>query len=349
MIEKGITTNTKSAPILKKLSLFILIILIAFYGASFLIPLIFAGTLALVVVPVVTFFKRKKFGEFFSISIAVGVLMLFFIILFGTIFWQGSNLNEEIVTIKKELVALENISINFLQEHFGISKTILEKKIKMLYTTISNAAFEYTGAFTRIIGDWFLTLVYLIVILMERERIKNFILKMTLTKNHVKTKQALSEMVSTVNDYLYGHLKITLILIAFYSIGFMLAGLKFSIVLAILAAVLTIIPYLGNIIGLILVIGISLISSIPTIHLIYLLVFMGLVQFIESYFLKPWIIGNEISLNIMAIIISVVVFSMLWGVSGSILALPLTSIIRIICSKARTLKPYEYLLNDSKI
>jgi predicted PurR-regulated permease PerM len=69
-------------------------------------------------------------------------------------------------------------------------------------------------------------------------------------------------------------------------------------------------------------------------------------QFIDNNFLTPIIAGGQISINPLAAIISIIIWGMIWGVIGMVLALPILGLIKIICDAVPKLQPLGYLLGD---
>ncbi|GAA4106895.1 AI-2E family transporter [Aquimarina addita] len=341
-----VTLPSTSTSLLTKILLILAITTGLYIASSLIIPLIFALLIAMLLLPIVRFFANKGLNNILSVSIACIVLLLLFSVIAGIFTWQGILISEEFSMMKLQLQKLEQSVFLYVENQFGISKKVQEENLTTLYTKIKDTSIQSISSSVAVLSKSTLTFVYIFLFLLERKRLKNFVLKIFKNKN--TTLGAISEIIQTVKDYLYGQLIVTVLLAVVYAIGFFAIGLKFSLMLAILAAILTFIPYLGNIIGAVAVILVGIISGLEFQNLLILIIFLTIVQLIESYIIKPLIIGNEISLNIFAVIFSIVAFSLLWGVSGAILALPLTSIIRILCSKSAALKPYEYLLSDQK-
>ena len=75
------------------------------------------------------------------------------------------------------------------------------------------------------------------------------------------------------------------------------------------------------------------------------------VQFIQGWVLEPLILGPQVKINPLFTILALVLGELLWGISGIILAIPITAIFKIICDHIEPLKPYGFLIgeiNDGK-
>ena len=138
------------------------------------------------------------------------------------------------------------------------------------------------------------------------------------------------------------------ILAVVYALGFLVGGIQFAVLLALQAALFSIIPYLGNFIGGGIAVALAFLSGGgPTAALIVIGV-MAVAQLLESYVLSPWIIGDEIDLNPWATVVAVVGFGLVWGVIGAVLALPLVGMFRIICNHFAGLRSIGYLLGQEQ-
>lgn len=129
-----------------------------------------------------------------------------------------------------------------------------------------------------------------------------------------------------------GQLLVGLITGILLATGFTFAGLEFGIFFGLLLGALNIIPYLGTVIGL----G----SALPTaffqpdggltLALIVLAIFI-VVQFVESYFIAPKIMGDETGLHPLVVIIAIFFWGTAFnGILGMILGIPLTAFF-IVC------------------
>ena len=112
-----------------------------------------------------------------------------------------------------------------------------------------------------------------------------------------------------------------------FAVGFSIAGLRYGLVLGLLLGLLNIIPYLGSIVGLSVCLPLALFQDGGGLSLvIWVMVVFTVVQIIESYVLTPRIMGQRTGLHPIVIIVAIFFWgSALGGISGMILAIPLTA------------------------
>src|SRR5690606_22248956 len=93
---------------------------------------------------------------------------------------------------------------------------------------------------------------------------------------------------------------------------------------------LSLVPYIGNIIGY----GIALLMGVLSGNgmgiIIGVSIVFAITQFIESYILEPFVVGEKVDLNPTLTIIGVVMFGMLWGLAGMFIAIPAMGILKVI-------------------
>ncbi len=150
-------------------------------------------------------------------------------------------------------------------------------------------------------------------------------------------------------QYLLGRFILIMILAVLYSLGFSLLGVKYAIFVAFIAAVFTLIPYIGNIIGLTLALVFSFLDGGGIGKLLGLVGLFTVIQFIESYILEPYIVGHKVDLNPVFTIIAVVVGGAIWGIAGMIIAIPVLGIMKVIFDHLEGLKPVGYMLGEEDI
>jgi AI-2 transport protein TqsA len=69
------------------------------------------------------------------------------------------------------------------------------------------------------------------------------------------------------------------------------------------------------------------------------------VQFISGSFVEPLIMGDRLNLNIIAILLSLLLWGIIWGIPGMILAVPITASLNIMLSNIKTLRSISILLS----
>ena len=176
--------------------------------------------------------------------------------------------------------------------------------------------------------------IYLFYLLLEKRFIaENWTVYLPVTDS--KFKEELVFVIRSINDYLIaffrGQVLVALCDGVLYGIGFAVIGLPYAFVIGAVAMVLTIIPFLGAIVTCATALLIALVTFGDWQHPLLVILVFTVVQGIEGYVLQPKILGDRVGLHPMAIIVAIMVgTTLLGGILGGILAIPLAAALRVI-------------------
>jgi predicted PurR-regulated permease PerM len=150
-----------------------------------------------------------------------------------------------------------------------------------------------------------------------------------------KWKDELVFILSNINDALVvffrGQVLVAICDGICYTIGFLLIGLPYALLLGLMATVLTMIPFLGAITTCTLALVIAFVQFGDWLHPGLVLVVFAIVQTLEGFVIQPKIIGDRVGLHPMTIIVALMVgTTLLGGILGGILAIPLTAALRAL-------------------
>jgi predicted PurR-regulated permease PerM len=131
---------------------------------------------------------------------------------------------------------------------------------------------------------------------------------------------------SVLGAFVRGQLLVMVGLAIFYAVALKLVGLDVGPLIGMIAGLVSFVPYLGFIIGLLASIVAALVQFHDGFHLVLVLVVFGIGNLLESYVLVPKLVGDRIGLHPVAVIFAVLAFGELFGFIGVLLALPMASI-----------------------
>jgi predicted PurR-regulated permease PerM len=148
-------------------------------------------------------------------------------------------------------------------------------------------------------------------------------------------KEELVFVLNSINNYLIvffrGQVLVALCDGILYGIGFLIVGVPYALLIGAAAVVLTIIPFIGAIIVFLSALTISLVQFGDWLHPLLVLVVFGVVQALEGLVVSPRIMGGRVGLHPVTIIIAVMAgTTLLGGLLGGILAIPLTAALRVV-------------------
>jgi predicted PurR-regulated permease PerM len=208
--------------------------------------------------------------------------------------------------------------------------------LKSLGTWLGNQFSRLTGLFG-IIAGLSLIPIYLFYFLQEKQGIVDNWTDYV-PGGDPSFKEEVVFVIRSINDYLIaffrGQVLVAMCDGVLYGIGFAIIGLPYAFLIGVLAVALTIIPFVGAIITCGAALLIALVSYADWQHPLLVFLVFGIVQGIEGYVLQPKIIGNRVGLHPMVIIIAIMTgTTLLGGVLGGILAIPMAAALRVILTR----------------
>ena len=316
-----------------------------YFASEYLIPLILAAVLAMLFIQLSNFFEKKGACRALAslYCIILFVCSIVSIILLLSI--QLGSLADNINGMEARLVSILESIKNWINETIGIEKAKQNKIIKEGTNGKSGSMIiSFAASLMGIIVNTVLVLVYMYLFLSMRSHIKKFILKLVPKKNGVDNSKVIHQVGNVSQKYLSGLAAMIFILWVMYAIGFSLVGVESAIFFAVLCGLLEIIPFVGNITGT----GITVLAVTAqggdSKMIVGVLATYFLVQFIQTYILEPLIVGEQVNINPLFTIMSLVLGELVWGVAGMILAIPLMGMLKIICDSYPDLQPYGFLI-----
>ena len=157
-----------------------------------------------------------------------------------------------------------------------------------------------------------------------------YIVRFVPTDLRGRTKRVMSEMNDQISSYIRGQIIVSLCIGILLYIGYLIIGLDYSLVLAIIAACTAIVPYLGPAIAITPALVIALVTS--PIMLLKMIVIWTIVQFVEGKFISPQIMGKTLKIHPITIIFVILTAGNLFGIVGIILAIPGYAVLKVIAT-----------------
>ncbi|WP_247237688.1 AI-2E family transporter [Telluribacter sp. SYSU D00476] len=315
-----------------------------------LIPLSFSVLFAILLHPLCLRFEQWRVPRVLAILISI---LIFIVVLVGLIYVasiQIAGFADEIprITAKAEELLEQMLSLG--ERQFNLSRTqqvtegkryllnaLGESRAMLLSTVVAT-----TGTLTTAI----LVPIYVFFFLLYRDFFRRFLHKAFKQVPRHKLDRILMKIYEVIKSYLAGLVLVIAIVGVLNTVGLLLLGIDNAIFFGFLAAFLILIPYIGILIGSILPALMSIVTEDSPIYALGVIGIMAFVQFLEGNFITPNIVGSKISINPLAAIVALFLGGQLWGLSGLILALPLTAIIKVVLDSSPGLEPYGYLLGE---
>ncbi|MFD2655196.1 AI-2E family transporter [Gracilibacillus thailandensis] len=213
---------------------------------------------------------------------------------------------------------------NWLMERLGELPEIIGNYLTTGFQGIQNIANTITTTVVSIITFPFV----LFFLLKDGKKFKQFCIKLFPPKFRDDMKQILSNMDTQVGSYIQGQIIVASVIGILLFIGYLIIGLDYAFTLAIVAAVTSVVPYLGPTIAIIPAIIIAIVGS-PFMLLKLAIVWIA-VQFLEGNFVSPNVMGRTMKVHPLTIILVLLIAGNLFGILGVILGIPGYAIVKVI-------------------
>ncbi|WP_099156659.1 AI-2E family transporter [Virgibacillus ndiopensis] len=227
------------------------------------------------------------------------------------------------------------IQHSFLAPYYEQGYTWLSTNLSDLSSKIGNylgGAVEglrnVASTLTNVVVAIFTFPFILFFLLKDGDKFKRYCLKLLPPKYRDDVNHILKNMDVQVGSYIQGQIIVASCIGVLLYIGYLIIGLEYAITLAIIAAVTSVVPYLGPMIAISPAIIIAIVDS--PFMLLKLAIVWAVVQFLEGHFISPNIMGRTMKIHPLTIIIVLLSAGNLFGIVGVILGIPGYAILKVI-------------------
>ena len=306
------------------------VVLARFY--SLVMPLCVAGILALVLNPIVNYLEQLKWLNRVAASLIV-VLSTLATVAGLVIMVAPALLREIVLFIDTALPIIGRWQENAVNHFPGIARMAMDSaqdgEIKEVLPDLQNTGKRIKDIGGTVVGLSFVPLLLFFALLSGKHlhaRIDK-VLSVFSAGTQKKIIYFMDVFLAQVTGFFQGQLVIAVIMGVMFAVGFSLIGLKGGILIGLLLGLLNIVPFLGTLIGLLIVLPLAYIQPSGGFGLLGLsLLVFTLVQLVESWVLTPKIMADRSGLHPALVVISVFFWGIAFGgIAGMILAVPLTA------------------------
>jgi predicted PurR-regulated permease PerM len=122
-------------------------------------------------------------------------------------------------------------------------------------------------------------------------------------------------------------------------------GVEFAVFWAVLIGFLNYVPYIGSVLGVVVPVAFTTMQFADPNVILAVLLYLSAAQIVIGFFLDPYLMGSSLNLSPFAILVSLAVWSALWGIAGAFLAVPMTACLVLILAEFKGTRPIAILLS----
>lgn len=307
---------------------------------SIIFPLLFGGILYYVLRPLVRLLEKAKLPRIIAVLLSF-VIVLFALAVFFT--YTGSIIGTQFSEFRQTLPYIYSkaqgtvnsiLNSNFLS-YFRIPEIQslnLTAKLSELAGNITKSlgtgTINFIGAITNIGSIIIIIPIVLFYFLIDSHKFSPSVVRFVPIKHKKNIREILADIDLVLSNYIAGQLLVAFLIGVFMYIGYLIIGVKYSLILAIFAMITCIIPFFGPWLGIIPAILLSFASGNPFMALKILIV-MLIVQQIDNNFISPQVMKKSMDIHPLTVILLLMGIIPILGFIGLIIVIPLYSAIKV--------------------
>ncbi len=320
----------------------LIFVLFLFMFSSILLPFVVAMALAYFLDPVADKLEKWGFSRLWAtiaiLFVFVMVFILALMIIIPVLVSQASEfiarLPSLVARLQELLTAENNLLPDWISDQLatikeGFSGALAEGAgfISQLFQQIWNSG----KALVDIASLFVITPVVAFYLLLDWD---DMVAKVDswIPRDHVSTVRELAgKMDYAIAGFVRGQGSLCIILGVFYALSLSLAGLNFGLLIGLFAGLISFIPYVGSMVGLILSVGVAVVQFWPDYAMISIIVVIFAIgQFFEGNILQPKLVGERIGLHPVWLMFALLAFAALFGFVGMLIAVPAAAAVAVL-------------------
>lgn len=306
---------------------------------TIVVPILLTGVVYYLLNPLVDILERRGLKRVYSILILyLFIAAIITIVILAVVPVVRQQIEDLIVNFPRYY---ENVALQF--EQFIGSQYLTQVKTTINFddmiqnfskqaSSILDTTFSGIGGFLGILTETVLTIVtvpfILFYLLKDGKKLPSYLLSFLPTKMRPGTTRILSESNHQISSYIRGQIIVSFCIGVLLYIGYVIIGLDYALILAVIAAFTSIVPYLGPAIAITPALLVAAFTS--PVMLLKMIAVWTIVQLVEGKFISPQIMGKSLKVHPITIIFVILTSGNLFGVVGILLAVPGYAVLKVL-------------------
>jgi predicted PurR-regulated permease PerM len=318
-------------------------------GKSFLIPLAWALLIGMASYPMLDKIEERTGLSRSLVNGLFLVLLLICLVGLGFFFYvELSSIFKDLPTLANTVSAkLQDLSTRMKSTGIAIPDHVNSEFISDWVKNHNNVIINILSGIGGSLWNIILIMFYMFFLLYYRDLVVHFYMKRYSSPQRIElARHRFERSLEIVRSYLNGLLKITIISAVMNYVVFIIFGLKYALFFASFLAVLNLIPFIGNPIGLVIIMLFAFVTKDNLVIPMLIFISLFIMNFLQDNVVRPWIMGDKMKLNAFAVFVATIVGGMIWGVSGMILFIPITGVIKILLESREQESAFAILFSE---
>jgi predicted PurR-regulated permease PerM len=346
----------------------VLVVATLYFAQAVLLPVVFAILLSFVLTPMATWLERRGAGRLLSVLIVTSFACLVIGVLLGVVILQVQSLAAELPSYKTTITnKIETLYESGRGAFAELSDTVAEisdklKKMEKMPdqetppVPVTVEQVQYLTWLQTMVGNTLeallqigVVLILVIFILLNREDLRNRFIRLSGTKSLTSTTRALDDAQQRISRYLMAQLIVNASYGMTVAIGLWLIGVPYAMLWGFLTAVLRYIPYIGPWLGAAFPIVMAVAVFETWMPLVWVLLLFIVLELFSNNVMETWLYGRSIGVSNIAILVTAVFWTWVWGPLGLVLSTPMTACLVVLARYVPAFNFLEVLLGDRPV
>jgi predicted PurR-regulated permease PerM len=324
-------------------TLAVLFVLAVLTLQEILLPFVAGLVIAYALNPLVDRIERLGLGRLLaSLLIVLMLLVVFVVVLVFLVPILVSQAEQLIASIPGELERLRPIFDKWARARLGAQYADISAALDEAFANIGANWTSYAAPVLQSLWDRGQAIIDFISLVLITPIVVFYLLvdwpQMMarlgdwLPRDHEATLRRLAgEMDAAIGAFIRGQGIVCLVLGTIYTVGLTLIDLQYGLLIGIATGVMSFVPVVGTVLGLITASIVAVIQGWPDLTLLgFVVLIFGIGQALDAGFLSPRVVGPKVGLHPVALIFSLFVFSYLFGFVGVLVAVPMAAAIGVL-------------------
>jgi len=345
----------------------VLVVATLYLAQAVLLPVVVAILLSFILAPLATWLERRGAGRLVSSLVVTSFACLLIGVLIGIVMIQVQSLAAEIPNYKTTITnKIETLYESGRGAFADLSNTVAEisDKLKKMEKAPGPEAppvpvtvgWPYLTWLQTMVGTTLeailqvgVVLILVIFILLNREDLRNRFIRLSGTKSLTSTTKALDDAQQRISRYLVAQLIVNASYGFTVAVGLALIQVPYAMLWGFLTAVLRYIPYIGPWLGAVFPIVMAVAVFEEWMPLVWVILLFVVLELFSNNVMETWLYGRSIGVSNIAVLVTAVFWTWIWGPLGLVLSTPMTACLVVLARYVPAFNFLEVLLGDRPV
>lgn len=341
-------------------------------GQAIFLPLAFAVLITFALSPLVDLLRRTGLPTLVAVLAAVTAAFLGIGLFLLVVTWQFGQLAQQLPTFQGNIIAkldaLQNSGTGdgIMARLAEMAAQISDRLSAATATAGPDAAapvqvevierqspvsvlVEVAGPLLSPVATAGLVVVVVIFMLLEREELRDRFIRLVGSSDIHKTTRVISEAGSGVGQYLLTQILVNTIYAVPIGLGLWLIGVPNAVLWGMTTLVLRFVPYIGTFLSAAFPVVVAFAASPDWSMVVWTAALFLVVELVTSNVIEPWLYGSRTGVSALAIIVSAIFWTWIWGPMGLVLSTPLTVCLVVLGRHIPQFEMFDILFGDRPV